>query len=74
MIVPLIRTLVIRAAQKAATDPRVQRQAMELARKAVPHVQAAARSVGAAARDTSPLRDPKGFARGIRDRLSGKSS
>jgi hypothetical protein len=73
MIVPLIRTLVIKAAKKAATDPRVQRQAVELARKAVPHVQAAARSVGAAAREASPLRDPKGFARNVRDRISGKS-
>ena len=63
----------IEAASNIARALKGRGQAVELARKAVPHVQAAARSVGAAAREASPLRDPKGFARNVRDRISGKS-
>ncbi len=72
MLAPMLRTLIVAAARRAATDPRVQQAAIDMARRAAPHLRNAARNVGEVARETPPLRDPAAFARSLRERFGGR--
>jgi len=69
---PLLRSLLWRAAKTAATDPRVRQGAVDAYKKARPHADRAAREFRDTLRETSPLEDPRGFAARYRDRLRGK--
>lgn len=66
---PLLRGLIWTAAKRLAADPRVRQTAAEAVQRARPRVEAAAREVRAIVREGSPLDDPGGFARKLRDRV-----
>jgi len=79
---PLLRSLLIRAAKQIATDPRVQAKAVEIIRTEVqpraeaawqsarPKLASARAELAKITRESDPLRDPKGFARKLRERLA----
>lgn len=78
---PLLRSLLMRAARWVATDPRVQAKAADLYHREVkpraeaawqetkPKLDAARRDLGDIARETDPRRDPKGFAKKLKQRF-----
>ncbi len=78
---PLLRTLLMRAARRVAADPRVQAKAADLYHREVkpraeaawedakPKLDAARRDLGEIARETDPRRDPKGFAKKVKQRF-----
>ncbi|MEE8272990.1 MAG: hypothetical protein V3R98_14875 [Alphaproteobacteria bacterium] len=74
---PLLRHLLWTAVRRLAADPRLQRKAAEAATeaydKARPKIDAAAREIRDIMRETPPLKDPKGFARKLKERLDGES-
>ena len=55
---PLLRTLLWKAARHLANDPRVQQIAADAYDKAKPKVEQTARQIRDAAREASPLDDP----------------
>ncbi len=77
----LLRSLLFRAARRAAADPRVQAKAAELYQREVkpraeaawadakPKLDAARRDLGRIARESDPRRDPKGFAAKLKRRF-----
>ena len=69
---PLLRTLLWKAARRLASDPRVQQMAADAYDKAKPKVEQTAREIREAAREASPLDDPGEFARRVKNRLSRK--
>ena len=69
---PLLRTLIWKAARRLASDPRVQRMASDAYDKAKPKVEETARQIRDAAREASPLDDPGEFARNVKKRLTRK--
>ncbi|MEO3432264.1 hypothetical protein [Inquilinus sp. CAU 1745] len=69
---PVFRTLIWSAARRLAADPRVQKKALEMAEQARPRVEQAARDVRRIAGETSPVNDPGGFARKVRDQVLRK--
>ena len=66
---PILRTLLWSAAQRLATDPRVQAKAAQAIRKAKPAAESLARGAVQAARDAPPLKNPGAFARTLRDTI-----
>ncbi len=76
-----MRRLFWRAAARLAADPRVRAKAADLFEQEVkprakalgqrvePAVRAVRKEVGDAAREADPLKDPKGFAAGLKDRF-----
>lgn len=69
---PLLRRLIWTVAKRAAADPRVRQAAMAAAARARPKVETAAREIRAALRETSPLADPAGFVRKLRQQIQRK--
>ena len=66
---PILRTLLWSAAQRLATDPRVQAKAVDALRRAKPAAETLARGALHAARETPPLKNPGAFARTLRDTI-----
>lgn len=69
---PLLRTLLWKAAKRLASDPRMQEIAADTYAKARPKVEETARQIRDAAREASPLDDPTEFARNVKKRLTRK--
>jgi hypothetical protein len=77
----LLHRLLLRAARRAATDPRVQARAADIYQNQVkpraraawqetkPRLAAAKRDLKAIARETDPRDDPKGFAVKLKQRF-----
>ena len=63
-----MKHLLIQLAKRLAQDPRIQEKAVDAVRWAKPKVQAAASEVRQAAREVDPRRDPKGFAKLVKQR------
>ncbi|MGE0723747.1 MAG: hypothetical protein AB7O45_05205 [Alphaproteobacteria bacterium] len=63
-----MKHVLLQIARRLAQDPRVQEKAIDALRWAKPRVQAAASEVRQAAREVDPRRDPKGFAKRVKER------
>jgi len=59
-------------ARRIATDPKLREDLSALYRKAEPHMRDVAREARAAVSEADPRRDPKGFARAVKDRVRAK--
>lgn len=68
----LLKTLLWKAAQRLASDPRMREIAADAYDKARPKVEETARQIRDAAREASPLDDPTEFARNVKKRLTRK--
>ncbi|MCC7275653.1 MAG: hypothetical protein IT561_23485 [Alphaproteobacteria bacterium] len=71
-----MKAMLLQLARRLAADPRVQEKAKEkateLVARARPKVEAAAAELRAAAREVDPRRDPKGFARLLKQRWDAR--
>lgn len=67
---PLLRSLLIGAARRIASNPEVQARAAETYESQVrPRLKAAGEELRDLARETDPRRDPAGFARRLGQRI-----
>ena len=66
---PILRTLVSMAVRRAATDPQMRAKVVQAARQFGPSAERTGYAIRDAAREASPLEDPRGFLRLLRDRL-----
>ncbi|MEM7442579.1 MAG: hypothetical protein AAF414_04515 [Pseudomonadota bacterium] len=65
----ILRQLIMQGARRIATDPRLHQKVKEGAQRARPVVERSARNIKNAAKEKSPLEDPRGFAEALRRRL-----
>ena len=67
---PILRRLLISAAQRFAADPKVQAKAADVYQQGVkPKLSAAQEELRDLSGEVNPLQDPAGFARRLRDRI-----